>query len=461
VNLLKAELKRQTFTVSRELEYFSEAELTIQTGYAKEHWWPGVVAKELIDNGLDACGQAGRPPQVKVDFRGDSLTVEDNGPGINPEVVERILDFSTRTSDKMAYVSPTRGAQGNALKTVLAIPYVLSGGQPGRIEVEAAGVHHDITISTDEIAQRPQISHATTDTVRTAGTQVQVSLDAPSSKATEPEPGFLQNLIDDYALFNPHATYELTDHGAHSTIEATAPGWRNWLPTDPTSPHWYTTERLETLIGCYVCAERNGGRARTVREFVSEFRGLSSTGKQKQIMEQIGLERLHLRDLAENGKFDRERISGLLKAMQAATKPVKPEALGILGKEHFQQRLRPVGETFRYACKKAIDGRGLPFLIETAFAMTPKGGLRGLHVGINWSVPLGNPLQDDIFYVDDKHAFRGLAALLANQRVHMDASAGVLGVHQDPVCLAVHLACPRFQFLDRGKGSIALGGGCG
>jgi len=40
------ELKRQVFTTSRELEYFSEAELTTQTGYGKEDWWPGVVVKE-------------------------------------------------------------------------------------------------------------------------------------------------------------------------------------------------------------------------------------------------------------------------------------------------------------------------------------------------------------------------------------------------------------------------------
>jgi hypothetical protein len=34
--------------------------------------------------------------------------------------VGRILDFSTKTSSKDYYISPTRGTQGNALKTVLA-----------------------------------------------------------------------------------------------------------------------------------------------------------------------------------------------------------------------------------------------------------------------------------------------------------------------------------------------------
>ncbi|MBI4876435.1 MAG: ATP-binding protein, partial [Acidobacteria bacterium] len=110
----KAELKRQTFSVSRELEYFTEAELTTQTGYGREDWWPRVVAKELIDNSLDACEQAGTPPRIDVNFQGDSLTVADNGPGLPAGVLDRVLDFGTRTSDKAAYVAPTRGAQGNA-----------------------------------------------------------------------------------------------------------------------------------------------------------------------------------------------------------------------------------------------------------------------------------------------------------------------------------------------------------
>jgi hypothetical protein len=45
--------EREVFTISRELEYFSEAELTTQTGYGREAWWPRVIVKETIDNALD------------------------------------------------------------------------------------------------------------------------------------------------------------------------------------------------------------------------------------------------------------------------------------------------------------------------------------------------------------------------------------------------------------------------
>ncbi|MBI1789590.1 MAG: ATP-binding protein [Acidobacteria bacterium] len=384
-----------------------------------------------------------------MDFQGDSLTVVDNGPGLHPDVLERILDFGSRTSDKSAYVSPTRGAQGNAFKTVLAIPYVFGGGKAGQVEVECGGIRHTIVVSTDHVLQRPQVNHRQESIVRNRGTLTRVTVDAASSKAAEADPGFLQNLVRDFCLFNPHATFDLLIHGERTAVEATTPEWRKWLPTDPTSAHWYNHERLETLIGCCIGAERAGGRVRTVREFISEFRGLSATAKQKRVSERAGLERAYLHDLANNGKFDQHRVADLLAAMQELSAPVKPEMLGLLGKEHFAQRLQPVGETLRYTCKKAIDQRGLPYLIECAFAVTPDGGPRGLRAGINWSVPLGNPFQDDAFRIDDEHLVSGLMALLANQRINL---------HCDPVCLAIHLTCPRFRYLDRGKGSISLGG---
>ena len=342
-----AKLNRQTFSTSRELEYFSEAELTTQTGYGKEEWWPGVVGKELVDNALDACEQAGTPPFITVDFQGDSLTVADNGPGLHPDVLERILDFSSRTSDKAAYVSPTRGAQGNALKTVLAIPYVFGGRTAGQVEVESGDLRHTIVVSTDHVLQQPQVDHRQESIVRNGGTLVRVNVDAASSKALEPDPGFLQNLVRDYSLFNPHATFYLLIHGERAAVEATTPEWRKWLPTDPTSAHWYNHERLETLIGCCIGAERDGGRVRSVREFVSEFRGLSSTAKQKQVIEKAGLQRACLHDLASNSHFDHKAVAGLLAAMRELSAPVKPELLGLLGKEHFAQRLQPVGETLR------------------------------------------------------------------------------------------------------------------
>jgi DNA topoisomerase VI subunit B len=61
----KNELKRTSFTTSRSLDYFSRKELITQVGHSIE-LWPVVILKELVDNAIDACEEAGNPPVVKV-----------------------------------------------------------------------------------------------------------------------------------------------------------------------------------------------------------------------------------------------------------------------------------------------------------------------------------------------------------------------------------------------------------
>jgi DNA topoisomerase VI subunit B len=138
-------LNRQTFTVSRESEFFNERSLTVQIGLPTAYWLQMII-KELLDNSLDACEESGILPEIIVSVDGDNrdvITVQDNGNGITPEVITKILDFTSTTSDKAAYASPTRGSQGNALKTILAIPYVLSEGKKdSRVVIESQGIRH-------------------------------------------------------------------------------------------------------------------------------------------------------------------------------------------------------------------------------------------------------------------------------------------------------------------------------
>ena len=109
------------------MEFCSERELQNQTGHAV-YEWPLVVAKELIDNALDACEEAEVAPEIAVIVEKDTIVVQDNAGGIDAETIESVLDYTIRVSSREAYVSPTRGAQGNALKTILAMGYVLDRG---------------------------------------------------------------------------------------------------------------------------------------------------------------------------------------------------------------------------------------------------------------------------------------------------------------------------------------------
>jgi DNA topoisomerase VI subunit B len=131
---MATQLQRLTAEISRASEFFSIKELQAQTGQAVENF-ATVIVKELLDNALDGCESAGVQPEIFFDWAGGdngtlTLSVADNGAGISLKTIERIIDFSIRVSDKLLYRSPSRGAQGNALKTVIGMPFALGSDSP-------------------------------------------------------------------------------------------------------------------------------------------------------------------------------------------------------------------------------------------------------------------------------------------------------------------------------------------
>jgi DNA topoisomerase VI subunit B len=146
-------LTRIAFKTSRLLDFVGERELTAQIGHQAD-MWPLICLKECVDNALDAAEEVQIAPEIRVEVSTApgkaGITVTDYGPGIAAETITDILDYSTRTSSREAYCSPTRGAQGNALKTIIAMPYALSG-TCGEILIESRGVVHRITFRADAV----------------------------------------------------------------------------------------------------------------------------------------------------------------------------------------------------------------------------------------------------------------------------------------------------------------------
>jgi DNA topoisomerase VI subunit B len=86
-------LIRETFKTSRLAEFCSQKELVNQTGHVVADW-PLVILKELSDNILDACEEAGIAPGIDITISpAGSITVADNGPGIAASTVADILDY--------------------------------------------------------------------------------------------------------------------------------------------------------------------------------------------------------------------------------------------------------------------------------------------------------------------------------------------------------------------------------
>jgi DNA topoisomerase VI subunit B len=435
-----AALERTTFATSRLSEFCSRKELVAQTGNQPEAW-PLVALKELVDNALDACEEAGIAPAVEVRVAPEAITIIDNGPGIPAPTVEHLLDFSVRVSSREAYVAPDRGAQGNALKTILAMPFVLDG-TTGRVIICAHGVRHAIDFDVDPIRQQPVIRHhREAGDVRT-GTSIEVIWpDSVGSILASAREQFLQS-ADDYTWLNPHLSLVTIWFGERRTTAAIDPTWQKWRPSDPTCPHWYTPQHLERLIAAYIAHDLERGRERTVRELVSEFRGLSGSLKQKAVLAATGLQRAPLASLFDGRTVNHAAVEDLLDAMITHARPVKPEALGIIGKVHLQRRLEAAGcemATFQYKQVKSTTA-GLPWVIEAAFAWCPDLATRRLVTGVNWSPGIVNPFRA----LGPYH--QSLDTVLSQQRADRD----------EPVIVLLHLACPRIEYTDRGKSAVVV-----
>ena len=442
----RPKLDRSTFQTSRLLDFCSEKELVAQTGHDSDEW-PLVILKELMDNALDACEEAGIEPKIKITVDATGIKITDNGPGIPADTINGVLDYSVRKSSREAYVAPDRGAQGNALKTILAMSFVLDGDQ-GRVDISSHGQRHEIRFRVDQIRQEPTISHD----VRPArnvknGTIFKIWWpDSACSLASE-KARFLQ-LADDFAVLNPHLSLSIRWFGAWQKVKPTVPAWAKWRPSDPTSPHWYNRECLERLVAAYITHDRLSGNDRAVRDLVSEFRGLSGTAKQKAVLSTTGLARMPLSTMANCDGLKHEIVEKLLAAMKDHSKPVKPAALGIIGKDHIAERFAAIGaemDTFQYKKTATLIDDDLPAVVEVAFAWCPNADEPRIITGVNWSPGIKDPFRN----LGGEHD--GLDSLLERQRAGWD----------EPVALLVHLACPRVQYTDRGKSAVVVDGQLG
>jgi DNA topoisomerase VI subunit B len=443
-------LTRVAFAVSRLMEFCTRRELEAQTGHASSEW-PLVVGKELLDNALDACEEAEVAPVISISVEPDRIIVQDNAGGIDVTTITSILDYTIRVSSREAYVSPTRGAQGNALKTILAMGYVLqgaSGDAVGVTVIETQGVAHRIEFRADHIDGQPVIHHTTTRSPISAGTRFTVHWPAPDLLAMAAQQ--FMSLIAAYVWVNPHLTVHGTWFGdMFIRVAASNPEWRKWRPRDPTSPHWYDEQRLQRYLAAHVARDRALGQNHTVREFIAEFRGLSGTACQRRILAAVGCSHQSLASFFGTERVNREGIAKLLAAMQQHSKPIAPQHLGIIGAEHFKARFLDMEgaiDTFKYECRKGFDGTGVPYVIEFAFGLH-RAGLSGLGkpgrqivTGANWSAAIGNPFRRF------GSTGEGLESIL--YRVRANAN--------QPVICALHLASARVQFADRGKSSIIL-----
>ena len=302
----------KVFRVSRLAEFASVTELIRQTGQPVANW-PQVIAKELTDNGIDAAEKAGTAPEIEIVVRDNAITVTDRGPGIKPDVVASLVDYRFTTSSNAAYVSPTRGQQGNALQSILPMGFALAQGaydvSDAVVTIESRGVAHRISFNSHMTLDMGWRADSPDDHYRCGDDRPrldQVAAELPRRGQSSP---------------TPRAVFYRSLRNTHGS------------PSGASGAHRHTS------AGTALIADAADRRVAcpTVRDFIGLFRGLSGIEKARDISAALGVdERETLADFAR--RHGAAAASRLLTPMRARSRPVKPRDLGVIGRDHLLTR---------------------------------------------------------------------------------------------------------------------------
>ena len=439
-------LERTHFTVSRSAEYFDVKELQAQTGQPVSSFGE-VVLKEIFDNGLDTSESVGNDPEIEIGFATSKqrlrLCIRDNGSGINPELLEKIVNYETRTSDKAAYKSPSRGAQGNALKTIIGIPYAMGGGS---IITESCGLRHEI-IATANPADLIDINREAIEIQERVGTTIYVDLPYCNVDVFKWAQAF--------AIFNPHATIKISqfddleftldaksddfckteqkvimvtsecENSENTTFYQKVADCKKIKPNAPTSSHWYDPQTFSKLV--FLQAEQHDI---TIRDFVRQFDGISYA-KAKKISAQFTEKKL------SDMHRDPVKIERLLLAMQSESRPVQPKALGAIGKDNMLARLTIEGRSWFKQVSGMIDN--VPHFFEILIAGSEE---QAYYFGVNHSATFGDYLRQSRIKAGELWG-TGIEGVLDE-------------ILQEQHIVVVHLIGIGLPFLDRGKSTLSL-----
>ncbi|SFS06367.1 DNA topoisomerase-6 subunit B [Halomicrobium zhouii] len=203
------------------------------------------AVKEAVDNALDACEEAGIPPDIYVEIQeqGDyyRLIVEDNGPGITKEQIPKIfgkLLYGSRFHKR----EQNRGQQGIGISAAVLYSQ-LTSGKPAEITSRTQGgdeaEYFELIIDTDQ--NEPEIDvEETTTWERPHGTRIEMEMEANMRARQQ-----LHDYIKHTAVVNPHARIELREPNDHFKYERAT----DQLPaeTEEIRPHPHGVE-LGTLI---------------------------------------------------------------------------------------------------------------------------------------------------------------------------------------------------------------------
>jgi len=457
-------------TRHREFDYLQLHWLEKTTG-RPSHEWDLYIIKELLDNALDADERWVREHdgmvELTIDLHYRHLEVLDihsldiavfNRAPFPTDLLPAIFDLTAYTSDKSHYNYPSRGQQGNALKTVLGVPYALRHfgyGDYANIRkplvIETGYQAYVISLGIDEARQQvrlPPMQPTPLSSPRD-GACARVGID----RFVQERPRTLADLhawAQRFALFNPHATFhwrvragdqqDVWDFSADST-------WHG-LFADIAPIHWYEYTQLRELL---LALERELGSATPLPQVLQAFTGFTLAEDPGGQRARALCNRLGFQTLGDL-RLTSDHVSTLRDALWPALlrhgRKVPAEQLGGLGETYLASTMTRFfalegPPLYRRIVHDDPADPAHPFVLELALARLAAGSKRVIWTGLNHT-----PTYEDPFYT------RSLPPPILNGEpvFGLDGFLDTYGQRADqPVVLVMHLICPNLAYQDFSK----------
>ncbi len=400
--------------------------------------------KEGVDNGLDACEEAGILPDLYVDINNHEdgeckIIIEDNGPGIISKQIPHIFGRLLYGS-RFHAIRQSRGQQGIGISAVVLYGQLTTGKHTKiKSKIEEGKPAAIVELAIDTNKNRAEIISRKTDHWdKPSGTRVEVSIVADYKRGRR----FVYDYLQSTSIVNPHAqiTFKEPDGSVH-VFERTS----EVIPKKSIEikPHPYGVE-LGTLIKM-----AKNTKSRKLSSFLrSEF---SSMGDRTTTAacEKAGLSR----DLNPNS-MTREQFLALHKAFQKI-KIMAPS----------MDCLSPIGETLIKRSLKHETREISPEFIITA--SRPPSVHSGNPFQIEVGLVYGGTLPKDtsvqimrfanrvpLLYQQGGCVTTSAISSIDWRRYGLDQPSGK-GIPSGPAIFLVHVSSTQIPFTSESKEAIA------
>lgn len=440
---------------SRAWSNFQPTELVKLCGVPQGRW-PFYVLKELLDNALAITEEYGiKNPMVWVDVGHDYVEVSDNGPGMSNTVLENIVDFDRFGGSNRHAKLPTRGAQGNALMTIVGINAAWSDRS---IEIgRPCGVRVKLLVGLDQVRQSVDTEFEECGPAGKSSVRVPMPNPLPWKKGGT-ERDELIVLSQTMARLNPHVTFFLKSGGTTIPFPSSTQS-RPVIPENPIcgAATWFNKEEFHGRLAADVRARPEISVGAWLDEFYAIDRKTLKTYETRWT-EIIG----EATDGATEVEFAEyaERIRAIAIRLTDRKKADEPKNLEPVGEDalagYLVQELGADPDAkVEYKLERGTFGQGgltVPFIVEACLVQMPEHDREAPAplLAMNRTALYGSPMFKGLRYREkvrgDWHGASGSMEVLCQSYQ--------IGSGKTPCAVAVHVTCPSPGYAGYGKQSF-------